>query len=126
MKIIITILSLAVIYLLFSLLEKYPYNRESFGGIKERANLQNIRDGMGEEIRITDKLSIIHFNGSEVLLFSSKTKCGILLNCEYPPYYKVFGKCKEELLTINEFNLVRKNSKITTTVEAILSMKIKN
>ncbi len=127
MKIIITILILIICYLLFALSEKSPYNTESFGGMKEWANLNNISTNIGNinVEKLTDNFSIFRFNDSEVLVFSSnQKKCGILLNCQYPPYYKAFGKCHDFTLTLKEFQLIRKHSNITITVQDLLSLHI--
>jgi hypothetical protein len=122
---IIFLLTFIILYLSFLLSEKNPYTRDSFGGKKERANLQNINDGMGIRKKLTDRLSLVNFNDSEVLVVTSNLgKCGILLNCEYPPYYKSIGNCKKMILTFDEFNLIRKNTHITTTVRDILSLKM--
>ncbi len=126
MKIIIILLSIIIIYLFFLLSEKNPYNSESFGGQKEFANLQNINDGMGNKQQLNNRLFLVSFNGSEVLIITSKhNKYGILLNCEYPPYYKAFGKYNDFKLTLEEFQLIRKHRKITTTVQDLLSLHIK-
>lgn len=126
MKIIIILLSIIIIYLFFLLSEKNPYNSESFGGQKEFANLQNINDGMGNKQQLNNRLFLVSFNGSEVLIITSKhNKYGILLNCEYPPYYKAFGKYNDFELTLEEFQLIRKHRKITTTVQDLLSLHIK-
>jgi len=125
MKIVIILLSIIIFYLFFLLQDKNPYNSESFGGKKEFANLQNIKDGMGQKKQLNSKLLLVNFNGSEVLIITSTNKkYGILLNCEYPPYYKAFGKFNDFKLTLDEFQLIRKYAKVTTTVQDLLSLHI--
>jgi len=127
MKIIILLLSIIILYLFFLLSEKNPYNRETFGGMKELANLQNINDGMGKKEQLTNKLSFVKFNGSEALIITSEyNRYIVLLNCEYPPYYKTVGKVDNFKLTMEEFQLIRKHTKITTTVQDLLSLHIDN
>ncbi len=106
MKIVIIILVLVILYLTFLLSEKNPYNTESFGGMKEYANLQNISANIGDINieKLNDNFSIFRFNDSEILVFlNNQKRCGILLNCQYPPYYKAFGKCHDFTLTLEEF-----------------------
>jgi len=121
-KIIMIILILVILYLGFLLSEKSPYNTEPFGGMKEYANLQNIHDGMGTSKELTKKFKIVTYNGSRVLIFKEEG-CGVLLNCEYPPYYKRFGSCKNISLTLDEFKLIGKQN-VAVTVLDILSESI--
>jgi len=126
MKVLIFFLVLLITYLFFIISDKSPYNKDSFGGKTEKANLQAIKDGMGEKKVITDKLFLMLFNGSEVLVVTKdKNKCGILLNCEYPPYYKEFGECSKLKLTYYELNFIKRNTQLTTTVRDILFLKFK-
>lgn len=121
-KTVIIILILVILYLVFLLSEKSPYNTEPFGGMKEYANLQNIHDGMGTSKELTKDLKIVTYNGSRVLILK-KEGCGVLLNCEYPPYYKGFGSCKNISLTLDEFKLISKQN-VAITVLDILSEKV--
>jgi len=126
LKTIIAILLIVIVYQLFLLSEKNPYNGEPLGGKKEWANLQSIGGSLGDVKKLTDNFSIMKFNGSEILIYrEDNTLCGVLLNVEYPPYYKKMGKCSDLELTREEYELMDANSHMSKTVQFILSRNVK-
>ena len=124
-KFVLILFSVIIMYLSFLLSEKNPYNGESLGGKAEWANLKSIDGDVGSIQYLTEKLKIMRFNGSEILLYTEgNKKCAVLLNCEYPPYYKTMGQCDNTKLTKETFGLIKEYSHMSKTVEYILGDKV--
>jgi len=129
---IMTILVLFVLIWIFSLNKEYTIKK---GWANLQSILPNPLSQSTKTIQISEKLIIIHFNDSEILIFiddnlkilddknltlqeessNMNDVCRILLNTDE---YQEMGNCKELHKTITniEKNLIQKNSNISNNV----------
>jgi len=121
-----------LLYCLFIISEKNPYNGESFSGKGEWASLQAMYSGQGNKKSIGKHLSIIKYENKHALLINENLakeahninrECLVLLDCEYPPYYKSFGQCKNITISLDELRTIEKYVKLPVTVRHILLKK---
>jgi len=116
-KILCVIFIVIAIIEAFILFDKNIYNQASIGTKKEWANLQT-SDIAKIKKEFSNNIKLSSFNGSDILIIEER--CNILLNAQYPPYFKAMGNCKKIFLKKEVLDYLVKYTSITPTVYNVL------
>jgi len=106
------------VFALFLYSELAPSTSGGFFTKREWANLQSVSGKEKPSLELSST-KVINFNSSEILL-DKNGKCKILLNCYFPPYFKMFGELHDCHLSKEEIEILKEKTNITSTVLEIL------
>ena len=122
-RVLIKYTCIAALVLLYTIVffyhkEHSPDNPDSIFAKKEWANLKSVNV---QDIPILklEHAKVIRFNGSDILV-ANHGECRILLNCNFPPYFKMFGNFGDCSVNREDLEVLRKKTRVTNTVLEVL------